>query len=242
MQITPINYKSQITNINSVKQPNFGHDVGFWKSDYNNGQKLIVAGTTALGVTGSLLALAKFQGHSIKPKNFLKFLKNTDFLFKEICSIGVGTCLGGLAGGYIIDKNPQNRKAKKRETVMQIGNITIPIATVDLTNKLCKKMGFNEETTKGKVVNAIACLGAVFAGIYIANFAMNKLSNIIFKDKSEERDIKATDLCPHVDDLLASAKYIAPKSGFVHNIGRIIPFALMVAGNEIGNKKAHKSS
>ncbi len=239
MQLTPVNCKSHIQNINPAKQPSFGHEAGFWKSDYSTKQKLTVAGTTALGVTGSLLALAKFQGHSIKPKNFIKFLKNTDFLFKEICSMGVGTCLGGLAGGYIIDKDPLNRKAKRREAVMQIGNITIPIATVASANKLCKKIGVNEETRKGKVVNALACLGAVCAGIYIANFAMNKLSNIIFKDKSEERNIKGTDLCPHVDDLLASAKYIDKKSQFVHYIGRIIPLALMVGGNEIGNKKAH---
>lgn len=236
MQISPTSINTNCPIKSSLSRTSFGHGA-FWNSDYSTKDKLTVAGTTAVGVLSSLAILAKMQGHSLKPKEFGKYLKNADFLLKEIIAMGIGTCLGGLAGGYIIDKDSGNRKAKKREAIMQIGNISIPIATVDLTNKLCKKIGFNEETTKGKVVNAIACLGAVFAGIYIANFAMNKLSNIIFKDKSEERNIKATDLCPHVDDLLASAKYIDPKSKFVHYIGRIVPFALMVGGNEIGNKK-----
>ena len=67
---------------------------------------------------------------------------------------------------------------------------------------------------------------------------MNKVSNLIFKNKSEERGVKGTDLFPHIDDVLASAQYIAPESKLVHGISRIVPFALMVAGNEVGNKKA----
>lgn len=238
MQITPINHTNN-TTAHSVGHPNFRHEASFWQSDYSAKDKLIVAGTTAAGVTASLLALAKFQGHSVKPKNFLDFLKTTEIKCKEVISMGIGTCLGGLAGGYIIDKDPDNRKAKRREAVMQIGNISIPIITVAATDALCNKFGVNKATTKGKVISSLACLGGVFAGIYIANFAMNKLSNLIFKDKSEERGIKTTDLFPHVDDLLASAQYVAPNSKFVLGISRIVPIALMVPGNEIGNKKAH---
>ena len=153
--------------------------------------------------------------------------------------MGVGTCLGGLAGGYMIDKDPLNRKAKRREAVMQIGNISIPIATVASADWICAKLGVNKKTTNGKVISSVACVGAIFAGIYLANIIMNKISNLIFKDKSEERGIKSTDFFPHVDDLLASAQYIAPKSKFVQSISRIVPLALMVPGNEIGNKKAH---
>ena len=47
---------------------------------------------------------------------------------------------------YIIDKNPDNRKAKRREAVMQMGNISIPILTVDLTNRLCNKLKVSEKT------------------------------------------------------------------------------------------------
>ena len=71
---------------------------------------------------------------------------------------------------------------------------------------------------------------------------MNKVSNLIFKNKTEERGVKGTDLFPHIDDVLASAQYIAPTSKVVQGISRIIPFALMVAGNEVGNKKAKMNS
>lgn len=239
MQITPINNDFIKKNTVSSYNTHFGHGgEAFWKSDYSTKDKLIVAGTTALGIAGSLITLAKLQRHSIKPKNFLKYLKDTDFLFKEITAMGVGTCLGGLAGGYLIDKNPLNRKAKRREAVMQFGNITIPIGTVAATNKICDLLKVSDKTPKGQATRVIACLSAIVGGIYLANFIMNKLSNSIFKNKSEERDVKATDLFPHVDDLLASAKYVAKKSTFVHYVQRIVPLALMVAGNEVGNKKA----
>ena len=97
-------------------------------------------------------------------------------------------------------------------------------------------------TTKGKVIKATSSAAAIVAGIYLANFAMNKVSNLIFKNKTEERGVKGTDLFPHIDDVLASAQYIAPTSKVVQGISRIIPFALMVAGNEVGNKKAKMNS
>ena len=239
MRVTPIGYNNFLKHSDSCREHVFGHgNESFWKSDYSKKDKLIVAGTTTLGVVASLAGLAKAQGNSIKPKAFLKYLKNADFLFKEIVAMGAGTCIGGLAGGYIIDKDPLNRKAKRREAVMQIGNITIPIATVAGTNLLCDKFNVSKITAKGQAARTISCLGAIIAGIYLANYAMNKLSNVLFKNKSEERDVKATDLSPHLDDVLASAKYVAPKSKVVHYVSRIVPFALMVAGNEVGNKKA----
>ena len=239
MHITPIKYNNDY-NKASQNKLSFGHgNESFWKSDYSTKDKWIVAGTTALGVTGSLLAMAKIQGYKLKPKNFINYLKNADFLFKEIVAMGIGTCLGGLAGGYIIDKDLQNRKAKRRESVMQIGNITIPIGTVAATNLLCDKLKVSKNKAKGQAIRTVSCLGAIVAGIYLANFAMNKLSNVLSKNKNQERDVKATDLAPHFDDVLASAKYVAPKSQVVHYVSRLVPFALMVAGNEVGNKKAN---
>ena len=240
MHITPISHNLYKDNNKTFQKPVFGHGgEGFWKSDYSTKDKCIVAGTTALGVTGSLLALAKYRGHKLNPKSFMNYLKNTDFLCKEIVTMGIGTCLGGLAGGYLIDKDKQNRKAKLREAVMQIGNISIPIAIVDLADKLCNYAKVSDKTAKGKATRIIASITAIISGIYLANATMNKLSNYIFKNKSQERDVQATDLSPHLDDVLASAKYVAKDSQVVHYVQRIIPFALMVAGNEIGNKKAN---
>lgn len=239
MYIAPNKFNMNKIALGSQLEPSFQHSgKAFWKSDYATKEKLVVAGTTALGVTTSLLALSKYRGYKLNPKSFWNYINTTKIKATEVVSMGFGTCLGGLAGGYIIDKNPANRRAKRRETVMQIGNISIPILTVDLTDRLCNKLKVSEVTTKGKVVRAVASIGAIIAGIYIANFAMNKISNALFKDDSNERGIKGTDLFPHVDDLLASAQYIDEKSNIAHKIARIVPLALMVPGNEIGNKKA----
>ena len=242
MRITPILNKNNINSYgNSNTLPAFGHgNESFWKSDYSTREKLIVATTTALGVAGSLLALSKCQGNSIKPKVFWKYLKTTPIEFTEVITMGLGTCLGGLAGGYIIDKDPENRKAKRREAVMQLGNISIPIGTVALTKLLADAFKISDKTLKGKTIRAISSLGAILGGIYLANFAMNKISNKIFNESSNERGVKGTDLFPHIDDVLVSSGYILPDSKIVQKVIRIVPFALMVAGNEVGNKKAQK--
>ena len=240
MLLTPINNNMVRNNTGSVNKPAFGHGgEPFWKSDYSKKDKLIVAGTTALGVAGSLLALSKYRGYKMNPKSFWRYLKNTKIKAPEVVSMGIGTCLGGLIGGYIIDKDPINRKAKRREAIMQIGNISIPILTVDLSDKICNKLKVSKETAKGKSIRTVASLGAILTGIYLANFAMNKVSNIIFKEKNNERGVKGTDLFPHIDDVLASAQYINENSNIAHKVARIVPFALMVAGNEVGNKKAN---
>lgn len=239
MHITPTNYCVNKFCTDSPKEPVFGHGgEAFWKSSYSTKDKFIVAGTTALGVTGSLLALSKYRGYKMNPKSFFNYLKTTKIKAPEIITMGLGTCLGGLAGGYIIDKNSENRKAKRREAVMQIGNISIPILTVHLTDELNNKLKVSKETFKGKSIRTISSLGAIIAGIYLANFVMNKVSNVIFKESANERGVKGTDLFPHIDDVLASAQYIDEKSNIAHKIARIVPFALMVAGNEVGNKKA----
>jgi hypothetical protein len=238
MHITPIAQNPEFNNFTSSSKVAFKHNESFWKSDYSKKDKFIVAGTTAIGVGASLLGLAALKKVPMKPKAFWNYLKSTEFLCKEVVAMGAGTCLGGLAGGYIIDKNPLNRKAKRREALMQIGNISIPIAVVAGADKICKSFGVTSANTKGKIIKASSSLGAILAGIYLANFVMNKVSNLIFKNKTEERGVKGTDLFPHIDDVLASAQYIAPESKLVHGISRIVPFALMVAGNEVGNKKA----
>ena len=238
MQLTPISYNS-LQDKNSLA-PNFRHGgESFWKSEYSKKEKAIVAGTTALGVFSSLALLAKTQGRSIKPKPFFNYLKTTPIKFKEVISMGLGTCIGGLVGGYIIDKNPQNRKAKQREAIMQIGNISIPIGTVAFADLLCNKSNVSKKSIKGKSIRTASSIGAIAVGIYLANFAMNKLSNQIFKNGTEGRGVKGTDLFPHIDDVLASGEYIVPNNKYIRLTSRIVPFALMVAGNEVGNKKAN---
>lgn len=109
---------------------------------------------------------------------------------------------------------------------MQIGNVSIPILTVEGAAKLSKNMG--------KVAKTCFAVGGILVGVYVANFLMNVLSNALFKNTSG-RDVKATDFSAHLDDMVVAANYISDAK-FVHYIARLIPFALMFAGNEVGNK------
>ena len=237
MQVMPINNNDLICKQDFLKEnPSFGHFNNSKKSGYKPSDKAIIASTTTLGVLASLAILAKRAKYSLKPSKMFKNIKNsylekTDYKAKEVIAMGAGSCLGGLAGGYIIDKSKENRKAKLRETVMQIGNVSIPILTVYLLiDKVCKN------ASKG--VQAIAGLGGVFIGVTIANFVMNKLNNLLFNEKpGEKRKMKVTDFSAHLDDVVVAANYIA-KGDFVHLVGRIIPIALIIPGLEVGNKKA----
>lgn len=212
----------------------FGHSHSFNESEYSRAKKAVVATTTVLGVAASSAILAKKAGYSLKPSKMFKDIKNSylakvDFHDKEVITLGAGSCLGGLAGGYMIDKDKQSRKSKNREAVMQIGNISIPILTVEQFAKLGGKFG--------KLTKGISAILGIFVGVHLANFLMNHLSNAIFKNKSDERGVKATDFSAHLDDMVVAASYISDNK-YVHNIARLVPVALMIPGFEVGTKKS----
>ena len=226
MNISPVNYNN-IQNFKSFDE----HESN---GRYTKKQRAVVAGMAALGTAASCAILAKRAGYSLKPlKMFnLKNIKNS-FLAKvkyhdeQVIPIGVGSILGGLAGGYMIDKDPQARKEKRREALMQVGNVSIPILTVDF---LSEKLG-----KYGKVAKTCGAVAGIFAGVYLANVIMNRVNNFLFRHK-ENRDMKLTDFSAHVDDAVVAASYVS-SSPIVNGIARVIPLALMIPGNEVGNKK-----
>lgn len=226
MQINPV-------NLNTSSQ-SFGHGHSFRENDYSKKKKAIVAATTALGVAVSSAILAKQAGYSLKPSKMFKNIKNSylakvDFHDKEVITLGAGSCIGGLTGGYIIDNNPKSRRSKNREAVMQIGNISIPILTVEQFAKFGEKFG--------KITKGLAAVAGIFVGVHLANFLMNKFSNFVFQNKNDERDVKATDFSAHLDDMVVAASYISDNK-YVHNIARVVPIALMIPGFEVGTKKS----
>ena len=229
MNVTPINL------YNETDRTAFEH--GFCTKTKSTTKEKTVALTSALAGTAIASAImAKHAGYSLKPSRMLKniknsYLMNVDMKASQVCAFGGGSCLGGLVGGYMIDKNPINRKAKRREAVMQFGNISIPILLVKYASEFTEKK-------YGKKASSLAAVGAVFAGVVLANYLMNKLSNALFHNKAEARKVKPTDFSAHLDDFVLAATYIFPESRIVHGIGRFVPAALMVPGYQIGIKKA----
>ena len=240
MQISPI-------NINSKKQ-SFGHTTPWTDSPYKRKEQAVVGLTTAAGVLTSMALLAKREHYSLNPKKMFKNFKKSWFKNTEFCdeipviTIGAGSCAGGLAGGYLIDKNRENRKAKKRETLLQMTNISLPIIfTVQLGN-LGEKLGNKywdknrpEKfwTFRTKIPKACAAITGLFAGVFTANIVANKINQYLFH-QGKGRPVQASDFSAHLDDFVVAAKQIN-ENGFTDFLSRLIPIALMIAGNEVGN-------
>ena len=223
MNISPVNYNTQ-----SFKH--FGETEQ--KNPYSKKQRAVVAGMSALGTLASCAILAKRAGYSLNPSKMFKNIKNSylakvQYHDEQVIPIGVGSVLGGLAGGYMIDKDKRARKEKRREALMQIGNISIPILTVDFLSGKLEKYG--------KAAQSAGAVAGIFAGVYLANIVMNRVNNFIFRQK-EGRDMKITDFSAHLDDAVVAASYVS-QHPIVHAISRVIPAALMIPGNEVGNKK-----
>ncbi len=242
MNISPVNINRQRTS--------FGHGNPWSESTYNTKEKALVAGTTALGVAASLALLAKHAKYSLNPKKMFKNFKKS-YLYKapydepEIITMGIGSCLGGLAGGYMIDKNKENRKAKWKEALMQVANVSVPIIFVARFAKAGKYLGkrFLEkqkgaETYRTKIPKAIAALTGLFTGVYVSNIFANWVNEKIF-NQGKGRPVQLSDFSAHLDDFCLAARQVDDKNPLIHKITMLIPAALMVAGNEVGNKKAN---
>lgn len=225
--------------------PSFGHGNPWSDSPYNKKEQAVIATTTALGVAASLALLAKSEGYSLNPKKMFKNFKNSYFYKveydeKPVIGIGAGSCLGGLLGGYMVDHDKENRKAKLRETLLQVTNISVPILFVVYAAKLGKKFGqkFLEkgrrETLRTKIPKAIGAIAGLFAGVYTGNIVGNKINEKIYH-KGKGRPVQASDFSAHLDDFCLAAQQISDNN-LVHLVSRCIPFALMIAGNEVGNK------
>lgn len=236
MSIRPI-------SMNNPSKPSFGHNNPWADSPYNRREQIFIAGSTALGILGSMALLAKHEGYSLAPKKIFKNFKNSwfnkvEFDEKPVITLGAGSCLGGLAGGCIIDKDKENRKAKLRETLLQIANISVPIIFVVYAAKMGKKLGHKlekstKETFRTKIPKAVGGLAGLFAGVFSANIIANKINEKVFH-RGKGRPVQASDFSAHLDDFCVAAQQIHDGT-FVHWISRLVPIALMIAGNEVGN-------
>lgn len=239
MQLNPI-------NINSTN-PKFGHNNPWADSPYDNKQKRTVLYTTALGAFAGMACHAKYKGYSLNPARMFKNIKNSywgkvKFDDAPVITIGAGSCLGGLTGGYLIDKDKENRKSKKREALLQMTNITLPIVFTTRMAKWGQLLGNkywdesrpkNLQTFRTKVPQGIFAMAGLFAGVFTANVVANKINEKIFH-QGKGRPVQASDFSAHLDDFCVAAQQIHD-GGIVKAVSRLVPIALMIAGNEVGN-------
>ncbi len=171
----------------------------------------------------------------------------------DIIEIASASVAGGLAGGAIFD-DKKYFKSKLKESVNQLlGNILVPIACVwsvselygknkDKILKVMPQITENGNVSKffNKVIKAlpasVATLGSLAVGIFAGNRVSNILNEKIFH-KKVQREIKGTDLAPHVDDLGMAISLTAEKSPFSSFVQRIVPLFLCVPGIEVGTHR-----
>lgn len=218
-------------------------------------RKVGVATCTALGVATSLAILAKCdknKNYSLSLKKILStppkdtYLGSADFESKEVISMGLGSCLGGLVGGALYDKRNEDLTPKLQEGVVQITNISLPIMFVEGLSKLGEKVtnSMSNWASKGGLLRkavaespkvAGSVIGLV-SGMYLGNRLSHKINKHVFNKKEDDRPVKLKDFSAHIDDICLAATFVAQGNPLTKAVSRIIPLALCVAGNETGNK------
>lgn len=264
--------KTVVVN-NKKYDPRFGNSsLNESKKDERN-VRLGVFASTLAGVGIALAIISKKQGFTLNPKKIFTQSPKDWAIFKivsakdktrkdlklheaEIISIGAGSVLGGLAGGFLFD-DKKNRKAKLKESVNQmLGDIMIPLAFVaaptraykafeSLATKATKhaklqdmaKYVVNHKFLKNTIqvlVSGISLGVGIIAGNRFSNFINEK----VYGEKVE-RKIKATDFAPHLDDVCLAVTLMAGERSVLGSvISKFVPAALSVAGNVVGNTKA----
>ena len=248
-------------SVNCYNTPSFGHS--HTKSDLPPKKKAIILASSAAGMTPVLAVLAKRKGFSLNPVKIFKTPikdwalfkyapenKSIQFEEKEIISVAAGSVAGGFIGGCLVD-DKQNRKPKQREILSQmLGNILVPVGCVGLGARFYKKHAdkiegampqfkdaskFVKSLNKclRKLPNAFGTVAFLGIGIYLGNKVSNFINDKIYH-KKVQRNIKATDFAPHVDDLCMAASMMNKESTFGAKLGRIIPLALLVPGYQTG--------
>lgn len=256
---------SKVTNIN----PN--NIVPQEKQGNRHTPAYVKAGTaamSALGVAASVAVIAKKQGFSFSPSRIAQTPLKDWAIFKipnknksngnilkletfEILGIGLGSVLGGLAGGAIFDKK-ENFSSKCSEAVSQFfGDIAVPLSFValptmayksfeDLAKKQTKHLKLQNisKFIQGNKVLKILCPTLVSGtslatGIIAGNKICNKFNEHVHGVK-QERGIRLTDFAPHLDDVCLAITLMASESPVGSIISKFVPLALMVAGIETG--------
>ena len=76
-------------------------------------------------------------------------------------------------------------------------------------------------------------MGLLGVGIFLGNRVSNLINDKMYH-KKVDRNIRATDFAPHLDDVCMSVSMMNQSSTFGSKLGRVIPLALIVPGYETG--------
>ncbi len=258
-------YTNNQYNKLKTNKPSFTH--GASNNDLTKKQKAVILTTSAIGMTPVLGYLAKGKGFSLNPARLLKTPLKNWAIFKSqpkertiqykagpIIATAAGSIAGGFVGGSIVDK--KNRKAKQKEMLNQIlGNVAVPVACVstgayfynkyqDTIEGIMPQIKSEKKAVKflnkvlKSVPNTVSTLVLLGFGIFLGNRVSNFINEKIYH-KKVDRNVKATDFAPHVDDLCMAMTMMNEDSIFASRLSRVIPLALLVPGYQTGIAQEH---
>ncbi len=205
----------------------------------------------AASIAGSAAGIsAAVAGLYTAAKKINPSMKLTKMQYSEMGAllIGLGSVLGGLAGGLLSDKNKENTKPKLREASQQfIGNMLFPLGTLAIGNKLLQKANIVMPQIKStnivsKIANnmikaapkAATTILSLICGMEIGNKVVNKLNNKIFKEEVKH-DVKAEDYLVHADDICITANMLLKDVESMTSLtSTILPLSFIVSGSKTG--------
>lgn len=221
-------------------------------NDKKNNDKKANALVLGASVAGALIPLALynikrgngtlikdvFQNSNSKLKD--KLIASTSlFEVEDIKQIGTsvtGSILAGFGAGCLVDKSPENKKAKAKEGIYGFLNCMIPMGIITGTEALLEKNNIKT----GIIGKAGMVAAGIAGGMLLTNKVGNGINKALFKednDKFEKRKIKPTDCLVHLDDILGVM--VISKVPFANQLGKALPFIYAHTGVETGTKTAH---
>lgn len=157
-----------------------------------------------------------------------------------ILTVSTSSILGGLAGGLFGAKNPEDKKAKIKESVFDLSTVAIPTTITTAMLSLSGKMKL-----KGVLPKIIAPIVGIGLGMPISQKVAHKVdSKFINKDKPQEpeRKLRIQDYLVHLDDIFTLIILTGIKIPFLkdHTAEKILPFIYAWCGYETGSKTAQE--
>ena len=225
--------KMQINKINSTFSLRGNH-----KSGNNNKKESPSICAAAGALCASLLSVGAISKFSKGKFTFDIF--DSGNLKKDLATvltISTASITGGLLGGVLEAKNPEDKKAKVKESVFDIMSVAIPSTLATSVLALAQK-----KNIKSPLVQVAATLCGVGLGMPLAQKFVNTLDKQINKNnpnfKTNERKLKPQDYLVHIDDIIAIATISkVPFAKFLH-ADRLLPFIYAWCGFESGSKTA----
>lgn len=160
-----------------------------------------------------------------------------DSTAKALSTAG-GAILGGLAGGFLGDKNKKNRKEKVKNAVFEMTNIAVPTLLVMGAQSLLNAVTKNIKTNK-IVQKALPIAFGVGLGVPIASKVSGLMNKKIFKeDNTKQRKFSPKDYIVHIDDIVTALAI--SKIPFLEQIqfDKILALIYMHCGFEAGRADA----